>query len=218
MADKNLPPRRFVRPGEGTGPVTANALNDMPDAGAPRMLPWQESQAIRPPPSVAARIGQPEAFPLGAYDPNARQFAAPEGMLGLRERAAAAAFASQPESGVEYSDYDGAGGWGYRLYDDGSIKVIKAPEGHKAGAKLSGGAAYDAIWREIGSKPPSFSTPNGPKAGGLHEAQPVAPDVPTVAGDPTATGPLASAGPSTEQARQDIAPGADLLRRLRGVG
>lgn len=72
-----------------------------------------------------------------------------------------------------YADYDGDGGWGYRRYDDGSIKVIKAPEGHKAGAHLSGGAPYDAIMREISTKTPTHTnspgsvSPFGPTATGM---------------------------------------------------
>lgn len=177
--------------------------------------PWQESQAIRPPPSVAARLGKPQAFPMGAYDPNTRQFAADPGMAGMRERAATAAFASRPESGVEYADYEGAGGWGYRLYDDGTIKIIKAPEGHKAGAKLDAGPAYDAIWSEISANEPSFATPNAPRAGGVHEAMPTpeppSPSVAGGAGEALLDQPVAAA-------REQVAPGADILRKLRGIG
>lgn len=176
-ADAELLRRLGARREGGPSGLTAQALADANDADLEGLVkPRGSSPLIRPPGATS-----PEAFPLGAYDPLTRQFAAGTDPAGRREASAAAAMARQPEGGVEYSDYEGAGGWGYRLFGDGTLKIIKAPEGYKAGAKLDGGAAYDAIWREIGSKAPSFSTPGGPKAGGIHEAGP-APGVGSLAG------------------------------------
>lgn len=88
----------------------------------------------------------------------------------LTPQAAAVAHAAgtveqAPEPDAQYEDVL-LNGWGYRSYGDGKIKIIVAPEGHKAGQILTGGPAYDAIAAEIAStKPPPLPAPPPAPAG-----------------------------------------------------
>lgn len=191
------------------------------DRPSPQMTPAPDPYGQPSTRTFAERIGAARAV---------EGFPAAPGLLGSRERAVAGAMAPQPEGGVEYEDFDGAGGWGYRRYSDGSIKIIKAPEGHKAGAKLSGGVAYDAITSEIASRPPVFQTP------GLAQPGPdlSAARIPVGASPQMAPAADPYGQPSTrtfeERSGQAVAPdvaalspematpGADLIRRLRGLG
>lgn len=67
------------------------------------------------------------------------------------EKEAAAKPAPAPEAPPSGKNIkQGAGGWSYQFNEDGSIEIVGAPAGHKAGAVLTGGAAYDAIKREFG--------------------------------------------------------------------
>jgi len=104
--------------------------------------------------SLRSMMGQMRA------EPPAETIAEPMSPIAMsRSRAAGNAMASEPEPGVDYEDFHGAGGWGYRFYPDGTIKIIYAPEGHKAGAKLSGGPAYDAIMAEYEASQPAPEEP-----------------------------------------------------------
>jgi len=55
-----------------------------------------------------------------------------------------------------FVDKDGPGGWRYRQWPDGSILIIGAPPGHRAGAMLLPGTdSNDAVTAEIGAyRPP----------------------------------------------------------------
>lgn len=77
----------------------------------------------------------------------------------MMDRAAQTVYQA-PEEGEKYEDVL-LDGWGYRSYGDGKIKIIVAPEGHKAGAVLTGGPAYEAIRGEIdrSKAPPPLPAP-----------------------------------------------------------
>jgi hypothetical protein len=73
---------------------------------------------------------------------------------GLRRRKSyedAVSSASGMEADAPSGDgeeFEGGGGWKYRFNSDGSIEITGAPEGHRAGARLTGGTAFDAIKAE----------------------------------------------------------------------
>ena len=56
-------------------------------------------------------------------------------------------------------DVSGAGGYKYRQYDDGRIKILSGPSG--VGSTLSSGSAWNAITNEIGPYPASSSSSGG---------------------------------------------------------
>jgi len=52
---------------------------------------------------------------------------------------------------VKPGTYEGAGGYGYEVMADGSIKIVKAPNDRGLGTVLSQGIAYQAIMDELSS-------------------------------------------------------------------
>jgi|9_EtaG_2_1085328.scaffolds.fasta_scaffold13497_5 hypothetical protein len=52
---------------------------------------------------------------------------------------------------VNPGTYEGAGGYGYEVMADGSIKIVKAPKDRGLGTVLSKGMAYEAIMGELAS-------------------------------------------------------------------
>jgi hypothetical protein len=91
-----------------------------------------------------------------------KQFAQPSDLTpeaALFERATTNANASLPEpERTDYKDGLDDDGWGYRYFDDGKVKIIVAPEGHRAGQILTGGPAYTSIMaRKPVLVPPSMA-------------------------------------------------------------
>lgn len=74
-------------------------------------------------------------------------------MADARHRTAGNVLDSRPDPKGGYRDVLDEG-WGYRIYGDGKIKVISAPEGHRSGATLDGGPAYDAIIARVNAVAP----------------------------------------------------------------
>lgn len=67
-------------------------------------------------------------------------------------------------SNGRWREVDGSGGYRYRQFEDGSIRVVTDPRGRLTGVTLSSGSAWAAISREIGpfpaaAAPPPPSTP-----------------------------------------------------------
>ena len=58
--------------------------------------------------------------------------------------------------------YAGKGGWGYKLHPDGTVEITSAPQGHKAGARLKGGTAYEAIMKEMAGGDGAPAAPKAP--------------------------------------------------------
>jgi hypothetical protein len=69
----------------------------------------------------------------------------PEGTRQASRLAAARTALATNAEGGETRDVSTDDGWHYRMLPDGNIKILAAPEGHKSGATLSGGPAYDAV-------------------------------------------------------------------------
>jgi hypothetical protein len=89
------------------------------------------------------------------------------GMDRMRERATSKAMgkpAFEDKDG-DYFDIDGDGGYKYRWTRDGSIRILKAPNGRGEGLTLTSGKAYDAIKAEIAAK--GGRAPDGEGAGGM---------------------------------------------------
>jgi hypothetical protein len=103
------------------------------------------------------------AIPPGALS----QFAQPSDLTpeaALFERATTNANASLPEpERTDYKDGLDDDGWGYRYFDDGKVKIIVAPEGHRAGQILTGGPAFEAIM----SRKPVLVPPPAPEPGAM---------------------------------------------------
>lgn len=59
------------------------------------------------------------------------------------------------EEDPEFRDVQGAGGWDYRQFEDGSIEILAAPTSGKraVGMTLTEGSAWEAITEEIGEFP-----------------------------------------------------------------
>jgi|TARA_R100000455_G_C6243646_1_gene101895 hypothetical protein len=52
---------------------------------------------------------------------------------------------------VNPGTYEGAGGYGYEVMADGSVKIVKAPKDRGLGTVLTKGMAYEAIMGELAS-------------------------------------------------------------------
>lgn len=74
-------------------------------------------------------------------------------LLTLLTEAEAADQAGPVFFGGDYRDVDGAGGYRYRQYEDGSIEIRVDPQRRIQGRVFSSGAAWQAITKEIGPYP-----------------------------------------------------------------
>ena len=96
--------------------------------------------------SVLDKMHSEEATSRGAMD-------------RMRSKAVAKATGGDPfpdDKGKTFQDIDGAGGYKYRLFDSGEVRILKAPSGRGEGLLLKRGGpeskAYEAIMAELREK------------------------------------------------------------------
>jgi hypothetical protein len=92
--------------------------------------------------------------PGGAIDDEiAKDATSHGGMDRLRERATAKAVGKQYPDDKDFAEYDGDGGYKYRVFDSGDVRIVKAPGGRGEGLMLTGHqGAHKAVIAELRRK------------------------------------------------------------------
>jgi len=90
--------------------------------------------------------------------------------------------------GAQGTEFDGAGGYRYRVNPDATVTILKDPSGRAEGAVLSAGKAYDAILAEYDKSQKAAAPGGAPAAGKATTGAPSSPAEPVASKLPVGAG------------------------------